>query len=107
MEVPSEPGYNAPDTIENIKEARKPLYTSKHGDERAGMGFTIMENFMDKLVCEKIKKWQENPLLDEKLKEELASLDEEKLNDAFYTDLEFGTGGLRGVLGVGTNRMNI
>lgn len=62
---------------------------------------------MDKLVCEKIKKWQENPLLDEKLKEELASLDEEKLNDAFYTDLEFGTGGLRGVLGVGTNRMNI
>lgn len=62
---------------------------------------------MDKLVCEKIKKWQENPLLDEKLKAELASLDEEKLNDAFYTDLEFGTGGLRGVLGVGTNRMNI
>ncbi len=62
---------------------------------------------MDKLVCEKIKKWQENPNLDEKLKEELASLDEEKLNDAFYTDLEFGTGGLRGVLGVGTNRMNI
>ena len=62
---------------------------------------------MDKLVIEKIKKWQENPNLDEKLKEELASLDEEKLNDAFYTDLEFGTGGLRGVLGVGTNRMNI
>ncbi len=62
---------------------------------------------MDKLVCEKIKKWQENPNLDEKLKEELVSLDEEKLNDAFYTDLEFGTGGLRGVLGVGTNRMNI
>lgn len=62
---------------------------------------------MDKLVVEKIKKWQENPNLDEKLKEELASLDEEKLNDAFYTDLEFGTGGLRGVLGVGTNRMNI
>ena len=40
--------------IENIKEARKPLYTSKHGDERAGMGFTIMENFMDKLVVESI-----------------------------------------------------
>lgn len=62
---------------------------------------------MDKLVCEKIKKWQENPLLDAKLKAELDSLDEESLNDAFYTDLEFGTGGLRGVLGVGTNRMNI
>ena len=62
---------------------------------------------MDKLVCDKIKKWQEYPNLDPQLKEELASLDEEKLNDAFYTDLEFGTGGLRGVLGVGTNRMNI
>ncbi len=62
---------------------------------------------MDKLVMEKIKKWQEFPSLDVKLKEELNSLDEEKLNDAFYTDLEFGTGGLRGVLGVGTNRMNI
>ena len=62
---------------------------------------------MDKLVVEKIKKWQENPALDATLKKELESLDEEKLNDAFYTDLEFGTGGLRGVLGVGTNRMNI
>lgn len=62
---------------------------------------------MDKLVMEKIKKWQEYPALDKKLKEELENLDEEKLNDAFYTDLEFGTGGLRGVLGVGTNRMNI
>ncbi|MBQ8292206.1 MAG: phospho-sugar mutase [Bacilli bacterium] len=62
---------------------------------------------MDKLVCEKIKKWQEYAYLDPRLKEELASLDEDKLNDAFYTDLEFGTGGLRGVLGVGTNRMNI
>ncbi len=62
---------------------------------------------MDKLVMEKIKKWQEYPALDKKLKEELETLDEEKLNDAFYTDLEFGTGGLRGVLGVGTNRMNI
>lgn len=62
---------------------------------------------MDKLVMEKIKKWQEYPALDKKLKEELETLDEEKLNDAFYTDLEFGTGGLRGILGVGTNRMNI
>ena len=62
---------------------------------------------MDQLVLDKIKKWQEYPALDQKLKEELLSLDEDKLNDAFYTDLAFGTGGLRGVLGVGTNRMNI
>lgn len=41
------------------------------------------------------------------LKKELDSMNEKELEDAFYTDLEFGTGGLRGVLGVGTNRMNI
>jgi len=33
--------------------------------------------------------------------------DEKKLIDAFYQDLEFGTGGLRGIMGAGTNRMNI
>ncbi len=65
------------------------------------------EKKMEKLVIEKIKKWQDYENLDKGLKEELNSLNEEQLNDAFYTDLEFGTGGLRGVLGVGTNRMNI
>ena len=35
--------------IENIEEARKPLYTSKPDSERSGMGFTVMENFMDTL----------------------------------------------------------
>lgn len=37
----------------------------------------------------------------------LMSDDENKIEDAFYRNLEFGTGGLRGVIGVGTNRMNI
>lgn len=41
------------------------------------------------------------------LLEELDSLNEEQAHDAFYRDLEFGTGGLRGVIGVGTNRMNV
>lgn len=41
------------------------------------------------------------------LLEELDSLNEEQVHDAFYRDLEFGTGGLRGVIGVGTNRMNV
>lgn len=54
----------------------------------------------------KIKKWQAASL-DADLKKELESLNEEELEDAFYTDLAFGTGGLRGVMGVGTNRMNI
>lgn len=40
--------------IENIKEAREPLYTTKSNLERSGMGFTIMENFMDDLSVESI-----------------------------------------------------
>ena len=40
--------------IENIEEAREPLYTTKGNLERSGMGFTIMENFMDDLSVESI-----------------------------------------------------
>lgn len=40
--------------IENIEEARKPLYTSKPNLERSGMGFTIMESFMDEIKIESI-----------------------------------------------------
>lgn len=56
---------------------------------------------------EQVKKWQNFSQLDAELKEELNHLTEEQLQDAFYTDLTFGTGGIRGVMGVGTNRMNI
>ena len=46
---------------------------------------------------------------EEELRKELFSIrdNEDKISDAFYRDLEFGTGGLRGVLGAGTNRMNV
>lgn len=54
-----------------------------------------------------LNKWKNYKDLDESLKKELNTLSEKELEDAFYTDLEFGTGGLRGILGVGTNRMNI
>lgn len=56
-----------------------------------------------------IKQWNDYELEDADLKKELIALKENPnlLNDAFYRDLEFGTGGLRGVIGVGTNRMNI
>ncbi|MBP5404685.1 MAG: phospho-sugar mutase [Clostridia bacterium] len=52
--------------------------------------------------------WKEK-VTDAELSAELIAIgsDEEKIIDAFYRDLEFGTGGLRGVLGAGTNRMNI
>ena len=53
--------------------------------------------------------WCENAKEDPDLKAELDGIkgDSEAINDRFYRDLEFGTGGLRGVIGAGTNRMNI
>lgn len=55
------------------------------------------------------KLWCEKAVLDTDLKEELLSVDgnEEQILDRFYKNLEFGTGGLRGVIGAGTNRMNV
>lgn len=52
-------------------------------------------------------KWVNYEDLDKKLKEELNSLSDSEILEAFSKDLEFGTGGMRGILGVGTNRMNI
>ncbi len=53
--------------------------------------------------------WLEKAVLDPDLKAELLSVEgkEEEISDRFYRDLEFGTGGLRGVIGAGTNRMNV
>jgi len=57
---------------------------------------------------EKYNEWLENPDIDEETKEELLKIkdDEEEIKDRFYKDLEFGTAGLRGIVGAGTNRMN-
>ena len=53
--------------------------------------------------------WLENPYFDEETKKELLGIkeDENEIKERFYTDLEFGTAGLRGIIGAGTNRMNI
>jgi len=53
--------------------------------------------------------WLGNEFNEETRKEvrDMLEKDEKKLVDAFYQDLEFGTGGLRGVMGAGTNRINI
>lgn len=53
--------------------------------------------------------WLENNYFDEDTKQELRAVqnDEKEIEDRFYKDLEFGTGGLRGVIGAGTNRMNV
>ena len=52
--------------------------------------------------------WLENPYFDEETKKELEAIknNEEEVQDRFYKELDFGTGGLRGVIGAGTNRMN-
>lgn len=57
---------------------------------------------------EEYKKWCESPEFDEETKKELLSIkdDENEIEDRFYQELEFGTAGLRGVIGAGTNRMN-
>ncbi|GAB6170380.1 phospho-sugar mutase [Clostridium carnis] len=60
------------------------------------------------LYREKYNHWLESGIIDENIKEELKSIkDEKEIEDRFYKDLDFGTGGLRGVIGAGSNRMNI
>jgi len=62
----------------------------------------------EKYIIDRAKKWLEGNYDAETKKQvqELINSDSTELTDAFYRDLEFGTGGLRGVMGVGTNRMN-
>ena len=63
-------------------------------------------NYMNYL--EEYKKWCESPEFDEQTKKELLEIkdDTKEIEDRFYKELEFGTAGLRGVIGAGTNRMN-
>ncbi len=58
---------------------------------------------------EKYEGWLNDPYFDEAAKEELRSIaeDDNEIKERFYKDLEFGTAGLRGIIGAGTNRMNI
>lgn len=59
------------------------------------------------MSLEKYSKWLTYPQMEAELKEELETMSEAEKNDAFYKNLEFGTAGMRGVLGAGTNRMNV
>ena len=63
-------------------------------------------NFMD--FMKKYDEWLNSPSVDEKDKEDLKKLvdNEKELEDCFYKDLTFGTGGIRGIRGLGTNRIN-
>jgi len=57
---------------------------------------------------EKYRIWIENPYFDEETRSELLAIkdNEKEIEERFYRELEFGTGGLRGIIGAGTNRMN-
>src|SRR5690349_7891092 len=61
-------------------------------------------------VQTKAQTWLESPVIDDTTKDEVKSLltkqDPKELIDHFYKDLEFGTGGLRGIMGAGSNTMN-
>ena len=58
-------------------------------------------------IKKEYERWLVNATADADVAAELKTLDEAKIEDAFYRDLAFGTGGLRGVIGAGTNRMNV
>ena len=61
----------------------------------------------DKTMLQDIQSWKSCTHLTEDLKAELDAMNEEALNDAFYTNIAFGTAGMRGLLGPGTNRINL
>ena len=62
---------------------------------------------MDKKIKDLYELWLAKASGDEDLIKELKTMDEDTIKDAFYKELEFGTAGLRGIIGAGTNRMNI
>ncbi len=66
---------------------------------------------MDPKVLENANYWASSPAFDQSTRDEIKTLieknDEKELTERFYKDLDFGTGGLRGIMGAGTNRMNI
>lgn len=53
------------------------------------------------------ERWLNSENIDEATRKELLSMSEEEIHDAFYKDMEFGTAGLRGIIGAGTNRINV
>ena len=62
---------------------------------------------MKKPLSAKVEEWSQPPFDTESVAElEALKQNPEQLEDAFYKDLEFGTGGMRGIMGIGTNRIN-
>lgn len=68
----------------------------------------IIMAVMSQRTVETVDRWLNDPYVDEETKQELREIgnDEKELEERFYRDLEFGTGGLRGIIGAGSNRIN-
>jgi phosphoglucomutase len=66
------------------------------------------EGFIDMNCMNQFHKWLSSPVIDNATKEELLNIQQnpKEIEDCFYRDLSFGTGGLRGIIGAGTNRIN-
>ena len=64
--------------IENVELARKPLYTTKANLERSGMGFTIMESFMDEVEIDSVLGLGTKVIMRKKIKKHLVDIDEEE-----------------------------
>ncbi len=62
---------------------------------------------MENIARERYERWLNDPGISAEDKEKLKNESDEELQDAFYKELEFGTGGMRGIIGLGDNRMNI
>ncbi|MBR3697885.1 MAG: UTP--glucose-1-phosphate uridylyltransferase [Clostridia bacterium] len=70
----------------------------------------LYRDYVNKVeYMKKYQEWSTSPIFDEETRKELLLIagDEEEIKDRFYKDLEFGTAGMRGVIGNGTNRMNV
>lgn len=82
---------------------------NKEGQDSPKTAKKLYLDYMNKKrAYEKYKEWRDSSLIDEKTKEELRNIKEndKEIRDRFYKELEFGTAGLRGIVGAGTNRMN-
>ena len=69
----------------------------------------VRDKKMNEMMMKQYTTWCEKAVVDTELMNELNDMknDPERIEDAFYRDLDFGTAGLRGIIGAGTNRMNV
>lgn len=62
---------------------------------------------MNELAERNFERWLNSPRLSDEEKQELLKMSDQEKDDAFFQNIEFGTAGMRGILGLGTNRMNV